>query len=209
MKVFSIKASEVTQAVEGLKASSLQDTKAFIPAGQLLKRIQQGSNGLKKDILATTLRIVAGQPCKEVLVALSDLRAAMKDAKAAGESSVGTVRAAVAALAARHGGDYAVPTWTTAAEVREAKKAAEAPVDAGAPDQPPGEEQQSEEETARLAAARMQAEMEELRAIAEEARRALELPADAPLAAILASLRTVGVSETVERITVGADGTAA
>lgn len=207
MKVFSVSKSEVQQAVAGLAAATLDKPQAaFIPAGQLLKRIQQGSNGLKKDILGTALRIVAGEPCAAVLPVLTELRAAMKEAKAAGDSSVGTVRAAIAALAARHGADYPVPQWTTAAEARAAQKAAEtAPVDPNAPASD-GEEQP--QATAEEVQARMAAEVEELRAIAVEARRLLAMPDTATFAELLAEMRATVPSTDVESIELAADGTA-
>lgn len=167
-KVFTIKAAEFTAAVDGLKAATIADTSAFVPAGQLLHRIQQGSNGLKRDILATTLRIVAGQPCSNVLPVLTELRQRMKDAKAAGDSSVGTVRAAVAALAARHGPDFLVPEWKNAAEARAAAKAAEAQ---GSDAPQDGAEDGAPQASAEEVAARQAAELEELRAIAAEAAR--------------------------------------
>lgn len=189
MKAFSVKQTQVTSAIAGLAAASITDTAGFVPAGQLLKTIQQASSGLKKDIMAHTLRIVAGHPCATVLPVLTNLRAAMKDAKAAGDSSVGTVRAAVAALAAKHGGDFPVPVWATAKEAREAQAAAEAvPVDPNAPPQ-------AEAPTAEEVNARLTAEVEELRAIAAEVRRALALAPDATNADVLAELATMEAQE--------------
>lgn len=197
-KIFTtIKAGEMTAISQSLAAATLQQTAAFIPAGQMLSRIMQASNGLRKDILGATLRIVAGQPCSEVLPVLSKLRDDMKLAKAAGDSSVGTVRAAVAALAARHGPSHPVPTWKTAAEARAAKAAAEAPVDGaqGGTDGADGAQDGTDGEPPKAdpaeVIARQAAELEELRAIAAEARRALKLAETATLAEVLAELRTI------------------
>lgn len=204
MKVFSVSKNEVQTAVAGLAAATIEQTGAFIPAGQLLRRIQQGSNGLKKDILGTALRIVAGQPCGAVLPVLTELRAAMKEAKAAGDSSVGTVRAAIAALSARHGADFPVPQWTTAAEARAAQAAAEAPVQPdGAPDT-----DEAPQATAEEVQARQTAELEELRAIAAEARRLMGMADTVSFGELLAEMRQTVPSTDVETITVGADGTA-
>jgi hypothetical protein len=186
MKLFHVTQREVSTVVENLGRATLQDTAAFIPAGQLLRRIQQASNGLKKDVVGATLRMVTGAPCAEVLPVLTELRAKMKEAKAAGDSSVGTVRAAIAALAARHGPSFPVPQWATAAEARAAQKAAEEPVTPPAGDDGITPPQASAEEVA----ARQAAELEELRAIADEAARLVGM-VGRPLAEVLAEMRTL------------------